>query len=125
LRYQWQFGGVDISAATNASLSLTSVQAANEGDYQVIASNIGASVTSSVATLTLNGPPRLSDVVRLPDGSVRFNLTGTPNRTYTIEASANLTNWLNVGTVVYTNGAMPFVDAGASALTNRFYRARQ
>ena len=54
-----------------------------------------------------------------------FKLSGVPNRTYTIEASANLTNWTSLGPVLYTNGLMPYLDATASSLTNRFYRARE
>ena len=69
---------------------------------------------------------KVGGMLKVAAGSkvMRFNLTGTPNKTYTIEASANLTNWVNVGTLTYTNGLMPFVDTGAGALTNRFYRAR-
>ncbi len=125
LRYQWQFGGVEIVGATNAAFTVTNVQASNQGGYRVVVSNIGASVTSSAATLALNLPPQLSDVLRLPNGSVSFKLSGVPNRTYTIEASANLTNWTSLGPVLYTNGLMPYLDATAASLTNRFYRARE
>jgi hypothetical protein len=125
LRYRWQFGGVDIVGATNATLTVTNVQVSDQGDYRVVVSNIGASVTSSVATLTLNLPPQLSEVMRLPNGSVSFMISGAPNRTYFIEASAYLTNWTNLGSVLYTNGLMPYLDATASSHTNRFYRARE
>ncbi len=64
LSYQWQkkpVGGsfADISGATSASLALTSVQASDAGDYQVVVSNIGGNVTSSTATLTVQAvtPP--------------------------------------------------------------------
>jgi hypothetical protein len=53
LSYQWQFNGVDISSATNASYTRTNVQPVNAGNYSVVLTNLGGSVTSSVAVLTL------------------------------------------------------------------------
>jgi hypothetical protein len=60
LTYQWRCGGVacvnggNVSGATAASLTLTNVQTSNAGSYDVIVSNSAASVTSAVATLTVN-----------------------------------------------------------------------
>ena len=74
LRYQWQFGGVEIGGATNATFTVTNAQSSNQGGYRVVVSNIGASVTSTAATLALNLPPQLSDMLRLPNGSVQQGL---------------------------------------------------
>ncbi len=52
--YQWDFDGAPISGATSSSLSLTSVQSSNAGNYTVIVTNSAGSVTSSVAMLTVN-----------------------------------------------------------------------
>jgi alpha-tubulin suppressor-like RCC1 family protein/sugar lactone lactonase YvrE len=52
--YQWYFGGAAISGATNSSCSLSSVQSGNAGNYTVVVSNAIGSVTSNVATLTVN-----------------------------------------------------------------------
>ena len=54
LSYQWQFNGTNISAATAASYTLTGAMATNAGNYSVVVSNSPGSVTSSVATLTVN-----------------------------------------------------------------------
>jgi hypothetical protein len=61
LNYQWQFNGSNIDWATNSSLTLTNVQAANEGGYDIVVSNSFGSITSSNALLTdlgtaLNSP---------------------------------------------------------------------
>ena len=53
LSYQWQFNGTNISNATNTSYALTGVTANNAGNYTVIVTNLGGSVTSSVAILTV------------------------------------------------------------------------
>ncbi|HYV30406.1 MAG TPA: immunoglobulin domain-containing protein, partial [Candidatus Binatia bacterium] len=85
--YQWRFSGADLPGATNVSLTITNVQLANQGSYQLVASNLAGRVTSAVARLTLTGTPILQGLARLPDGTVRLDLSGTPNRDYAIEAA--------------------------------------
>jgi hypothetical protein len=124
LYYRWQFQGADIANATNSSLSLLNVQLANQGEYRVTVTNLVGSV-SSTATLTVGTALiSLRDAEWLGNGLVRLKLSGVPNRTHAIEVSPNLINWTTLGTIFYTNGLMPFEDGTASALTNRFYRAR-
>jgi hypothetical protein len=54
LRFQWFFNNTNlITSATNAFLSLTNVQSAHAGFYQVVVSNFVGVVTSDVAQLTL------------------------------------------------------------------------
>ena len=64
LRYQWQFNGTDIPGATDASLTLTNVEATNAGSYRVVVTNMYCSVTSSVAALTVLVP--LGDALDAP-----------------------------------------------------------
>lgn len=47
LHYQWFFNGGILARATNANLTITNVQATNFGNYTVVITNIGGSVTSS------------------------------------------------------------------------------
>ncbi len=51
--YQWRLNGGNVSAATNASYTITSVQTNHAGNYTVVASNSSGSVTSAVAGLTV------------------------------------------------------------------------
>jgi hypothetical protein len=53
LRYQWYLGDGAIEWASGASLAFTNAQPASAGDYRVVVSNAGGSVTSQVAALTV------------------------------------------------------------------------
>ncbi len=53
--FQWKKGGSDITSATNATLVLNNVSAADAGSYTVVVSNgVGTPATSNPATLTVN-----------------------------------------------------------------------
>jgi hypothetical protein len=62
LNYQWRSNGVNlanggrISGATAANLTVANVQASDAVNYDVVVSNTGGSVTSSVASLILTAP---------------------------------------------------------------------
>jgi hypothetical protein len=84
--YQWRKDGVALPGATNAILSLTTVTPANAGDYSVVVSNGGGSVSSNAATLSVAaGQGRLANLsVRTSLGSgatliVGFATNGTKN----------------------------------------------
>ncbi len=53
LKYQWRLNTNPISAATNASLNLTNISIAQAGNYSVVITNGGGSVTSSNAQIGL------------------------------------------------------------------------
>jgi hypothetical protein len=54
LAYQWWDNGVQIVGATNSIYSLSGIRTSDAGSYTVVISNSIASVTSSVAVLTVN-----------------------------------------------------------------------
>lgn len=55
LSYQWCFNTTNnLSGATNASLTIPTVQSTNAGSYVVVVTNSYGSVTSAVATLTVS-----------------------------------------------------------------------
>lgn len=68
LNYQWQFDGVNIDGATNATFILSDAQAVNAGGYGVTVSNAYGSVTSSSVPLTVpvSGPIILSQPTNTP-----------------------------------------------------------
>ena len=79
LNYQWQFlpsfqppvSWTNIFAATNASLALSEISTNQAGYYRIIVSNLGGSVTSSNAQLTVTLLPPNDNFIN------RITLTGT------------------------------------------------
>ena len=58
LHYQWLHNTTNaLAGGTNAFLSLTNVQTAQAGEYQVVVTNAFGAVTSSNATLSVTNPP--------------------------------------------------------------------
>jgi uncharacterized repeat protein (TIGR03803 family) len=75
--YQWFFNGTAIDGATNYSLQLDNVQGSQAGGYYVVVTNNYGSVTSLVATLTVQDPfinnPPWSQLVNAGD-TVQFSI---------------------------------------------------
>jgi endonuclease/exonuclease/phosphatase family metal-dependent hydrolase len=57
LFYQWRFAGASLPSATNSIYTRANAQPVDAGSYSVVVSNYAGSVTSSVATLTVNVTP--------------------------------------------------------------------
>ncbi len=81
LAYQWQFGGINIAGATGSFYIVSNAQFSQAGAYQVVVTNNYGSVTSTVATLTVNAPPTITSQ---PQGenltvgdTVSFSVTAT------------------------------------------------
>src|SRR5205814_969538 len=56
LRYQWRRNGVAIVGATNASLPIANVTAANAGDYEAIVTDVNGPIVSRMARLAVETP---------------------------------------------------------------------
>jgi endonuclease/exonuclease/phosphatase family metal-dependent hydrolase len=56
LSFQWQFNSTNLAGATNASLRLTNVTAADAGEYRVTVTNLFGTASSQPAMLTVNPP---------------------------------------------------------------------
>jgi hypothetical protein len=80
--YQWQSNAVNIAGATNATLTLTSVQAGYQAPYRVVVSNASGSITSPDANFYLVTPPVITS--QTPS----TNLTAHYQSMATLSASA-------------------------------------
>jgi hypothetical protein len=79
--YQWQFGGVNISGATNNVLFLTNVQASQAGNYSVRVYNTAGSVISSSALLTVLIPATITQPPTNRTVTATYNTNGYYNPT--------------------------------------------
>ncbi len=96
--YQWQLNGTDIPGATSVTFTIPSVtDAMNNSNYQLIVTGTCNSVTSSVATLTVNPLPVVS-VTAAPYTNLTSATTTTLTATSTPAASTYA--WYLNGTLV-------------------------
>jgi Immunoglobulin domain/Bacterial Ig domain/Immunoglobulin I-set domain len=81
VQYQWFNDGGPLGGATNASVTLTNLQAAAAGRYVVRISNAGGVVISRSAQLTVNIPPSITfepaSQTNSPGGAITFRVTAT------------------------------------------------
>ncbi|HEX5221262.1 MAG TPA: immunoglobulin domain-containing protein, partial [Verrucomicrobiae bacterium] len=127
IAYQWRKQLVPITGATSTNLILTNVTLADAGSYDVLASNLFGSTTSSVAMLTVFNPAiaaTLSSPAYTTDNHFQFTVTGTAGSNYAVEVATNFpvsSAWISL----FTNASpFTFVDSNAQNFPQRFYRAQ-
>ncbi len=123
LTYQWYDNGVAISGATNASLTLTSIQFTNAGLYSVVVTSPLGSVTNTPEQVVVN-PAGVS--IGLYAG---VTVTGTVGYTYKIQATTDLSNsnsWSTVAILTLQDPVELWVDTTVNTTSSgnprRFYR---
>jgi outer membrane protein assembly factor BamB len=76
LSYQWYLNGTNnLAGATNTSLTLTNIQPADAGYYEVVVTNACGSTTGLVASLTVPQPGVAPSITAQPQS--RTNVAGT------------------------------------------------
>jgi hypothetical protein len=114
LTYQWQLNGQDIEGATGSTYTLPSTQEFHAGDYTVVVSNSGGSVTSSSAALTVG--PITPSASRLTSLSTRgVSLTGDSVLIPGFVIQGTGTKRLLIRAVGATLGVAPFNIGGVLA----------
>jgi hypothetical protein len=120
LSYQWQFNGANIPGATATSLTLNAVQASDAGNYAVVVTNAGGSVTSALAVLTVWVPPSISlqpqSRTNVVGTSAVFNVAanGTPPLSYQWQFSG--ANIAGATAASFTIASVQPSDAGSYAV---------
>ncbi len=95
LSYQWQKNGTAINTATSSSYTTPAETTSDNGSqFTVVVSNAGGSVTSNIATLTVNPPPPgalTPSNTSLAFGNVIINNNSALPVTFTNSGSVNIT----------------------------------
>jgi GH25 family lysozyme M1 (1,4-beta-N-acetylmuramidase) len=123
---QWLFNGTNLFGMTDTNLVLTNIQAANAGNYSVVATNVAGSVISSNALLSIipTQPAQFQLISLQPDASVQLVATGQAGATYVLETSTNLVNWTAFTNRVATDGLLEWNFVPPANDLQRFFRAR-
>jgi hypothetical protein len=118
--YQWQKNGVPIVGATNASLVLTNLQAADAGSYFVTVTNqAGDTAVSTTANLTVN--PAGVSLALCPGVTIE----GVVGFTYGIQYSTDLSNtnsWKGLANVTLSIPTQLWLDLQPATQPQRYYR---
>ena len=123
------------------TLSLTNVTIDNAGNYQVIVTGNGGSVTSSVATLTLStnipavvpsaAAPHITSLAlsAVDKKQARLQWSGAPGSTFVLQSATNLTapiHWYNIGSAIAdANGQCSFVITNSAGVPMQMFRLSQ
>jgi len=128
LAYQWKFNSSDLPGQTASSLVLTNVDATNMGNYVVVVTNAGGSVSSTPVLLRVLAPAKLNPAgLAISSTNVSLSVTSISGLNYSLEYKNSLLDaaWTPVsGTVVGNGGVITLQDTKAPAALSRFYRVR-
>jgi len=132
LSYLWYFNtNASIPWATNASLTLTNLQATNAGKYSVVVSSQYGSTNSRLAQLTLYDPYTEIEVEPYFDSYIVAGLyiAGQPNSNYVLKYTTDLSKpwaaWMPLATnKMDGSGWFFYVDEESPFSPYRFYGAK-
>ena len=116
LHYQWRKNAVNITGATSASYTISSVTVADAGSYSVIVSNEAGSVTSNNAVLTVTSAPVITNqpdnITVIQGSSASFSVTATGTAPLSYQWRKDGINISGATNSSYTISSASSADAG-------------
>jgi hypothetical protein len=121
--YQWQKDGANISGATGAALTLSSVTTADAATYSAVATNSAGSATSNGAMLTVTSTSVAPFITAQPSGQT---VTTGASVTFVVAASGTPTptlQWQKNGSAVSGSTDTTFTLNGVTSADSATYTA--
>ncbi|MHC1766869.1 MAG: immunoglobulin domain-containing protein [Verrucomicrobiia bacterium] len=116
LTYQWRKNGSPIAGATSSTFTINSVQTGDAGGYTVVVTNGAGSVTSSVATLTIQEAPVITtqpaSLAVAVGGTAAFSVTATGTAPLTYQWRKNGSPIAGATSSTFTINSVQTGDAG-------------
>jgi len=124
--YQWRLNGTQLGGQTAPILRLFNTTTAQSGNYDVVVVNPVASATSLPASLLVQPPLSLNNVVQITAGQMQFQVPALAGYQYALQYKNDLTNatWQSLPQVAGTNGTLILTDTPGT-LPRRFYRVQE
>jgi uncharacterized delta-60 repeat protein len=123
LGYQWRRNGINLRGQRDSTLTFGSATFDLAGNYTVVVTNLGGSVTSQVAVVSIS--PSALTILGHKDGS-NFTVQAQTyiGKNYTLEAKTNLVlpNWSTVVVLPGNNNIRSFTDTNSAPA--KFFRIR-
>ena len=122
LTFQWFYNNTELTGQTNRALRLAHVTTAETGEYSVRISNSAGAITNT-GTLQLTEPPAFSPSISRGDArGPRLALTLPTGFQTRLEATSNLTNWIEVARMQSNGAVTNLYDGPGLGEEWRFYR---
>jgi hypothetical protein len=87
-----------------------------------MSNNFSVANTTGQLTISLAPPPWIGECQYLPDGRFQMAIYGAEGRSYVLQASTNLVNWVAVFSFTCTDTPTVVVDSASVNSARRFYR---
>jgi hypothetical protein len=125
LDYQWSHSGTNLPGAHLSSLSLSNVQLAQAGPYNVVVSNAAGMITSSIADLRILFSPTILDITRSGStASISFQTLNALDYTLEYKDAFDDPVWTLLPPASTGTGGLLILQDTNSPPFNRFYRIR-
>ncbi len=120
--YLWFLNGTRLFGASNATVNLGNITPGMAGTYTVVVSNFIGSVTSTVATVTVEIPLELTYQLTPVGGATYFRVQGQASQPVVLQRTMNLRDWTPVFTNASPTAPIDHSESAPAPEPVRFYR---
>jgi hypothetical protein len=125
LNYFWEKDNLPISGATGSNYFIAQSQPADNGNYTVVVTNAGGSVTSTVAVITVMPPPAPVLHATVVSNMLVLSFAANPGQSYVVEYAntPDATGWSTLTNITATDTNVVCHDS-INGPVQRYYRVQ-